>query len=137
MMLRNLFALLMLCCSLAFAQGNLDVDSPAISQLKSGMAARHAQLKAFYDSGALGLANDGDIVLRDAARVPLAQRQNVTRLVAAENEDRGALYREIARLNGNPQWEKDIRATFAQRWIDRAPAGWWVQNATGAWQQKK
>jgi uncharacterized protein YdbL (DUF1318 family) len=61
----------------------------------------------------------------------------VVRLTAADNEDRAALYREIARVNGNPGWEKDIRATFAQRWIDRAPANWWVQNATGAWQQKK
>ena len=137
MMLRRLLFLIALCSSLAFAQGNLDVDSPAINQLKSGMTARHTQLKGFYDSGALGLTNDGSVVLRDAAIVPLAQRQNVTRLVAAENDDRAALYREIARVNGNPQWEKDIRATFAQRWIDRAPAGWWVQNATGAWQQKK
>lgn len=137
MMLRRLLFLIALCSGLAFAQGNLDVDSPAINQLKSSMSARHAQLKGYYDSGALGLANDGTIVLRDAAIVPLAQRQNVARLVAAENDDRAALYREIARVNGNPQWEKDIRATFALRWIDRAPAGWWVQNATGSWQQKK
>ena len=137
MILRRLFFLLLLCSNLAFAEGNLDVDSPVISQLKTSMAARHAQLKSWYDSGAVGLANDGTIVLRDAAAVPLAQRQNVLRLTAADNEDRAALYREIARVNGNPAWEKDIRATFAQRWIDRAPANWWVQNATGAWQQKK
>jgi uncharacterized protein YdbL (DUF1318 family) len=137
MMLRRLLVLFLLFASVAFAEGNLDVDSPAINQLKSSMSARHAQIKGYYDSGALGLVNDGSIVLRDAGAVPLAQRQNVSRLVAAENDDRAALYREIARVNGNPSWEKDIRATFAQRWIDRAPAGWWVQNATGAWQQKK
>ena len=136
-MMRRLFCLLVLVSNLAFAEGNLDVDSPVISQLKTSMAMRHTQLKPFYESGALGLANDGTIVLRDAGAVSLAQRQNVLRLSAADNEDRAALYREIARVNGNPGWEKDIRATFAQRWIDRAPAGWWVQNATGAWQQKK
>ena len=101
------------------------------------MATRHAQLKSFYETGSVGLGNDGSIVLREAGAVPLAQRQNVNRLVATENEDRAALYREIARVNGNPAWDKDIRATFAQRWADRAPAGWWVQNVTGAWQQKK
>jgi uncharacterized protein YdbL (DUF1318 family) len=136
-MLRRLFFLLFFFASAVFAEGNLDVDSPVINQIKASMASRHGQLKPFYDSGAVGLANDGSVLLRDAAAVPLAQRQTVARLAAADNEDRAALYREIARVNGNPAWEKDIRATFAQRWIDRAPAGWWVQNTTGAWQQKK
>ena len=137
MMMRKLLLLLCLMANLAFAEGNLDVDSPAITQIKSSMASRHTQLKPYFESGVVGLTNDGAIVLREAGAVPLAQRQNVARLTAADNEDRAALYREIARVNGNPGWEKDIRATFAQRWIDRAPAGWWVQNATGAWQQKK
>lgn len=137
MMLRRLLFLFIIFTGVALAQGNLDVDSPVINQLKASMSARHTQLKPFYDSGAIGLANDGSVVLRDAGAVPLAQRQAANRFAAAENEDRASLYREIARVNGNPAWEKDIRATFAQRWIDRAPIGWWVQNATGAWQQKK
>ena len=137
MILRKLLFVLCLFSHFAFAEGNLDVDSPAIAQLKASMTARHTQLKPFFESGAVGLANDGSIVLREAGAVPLAQRQNVARLTAADNDDRAAMYREIARVNGNPGWEKDIRATFAQRWIDRAPAGWWVQNASGAWQQKK
>lgn len=137
MTLRKLFLLLCFAAATAFAEGNLDVNSPVIDQLKVSMAARHAQLKGYYESGVLGLSNEGGVMLREASAVPLSQRQIVTRLVAMENEDRAALYREIARVNGNPGWEKDIRATFAQRWIDRAPAGWWVQNTTGAWQQKK
>ncbi len=137
MILRKILLLLCLIANVAFAEGNLDVDSPVISQLKGSMAARHSQLRPYYDAGVLGLGNDGTVVLRDAGSVPLAQRQNVSRLAAADNDDRAVLYREIARVNGNPAWEKDIRATFALRWIDRAPAGWWVQNATGAWQQKK
>ena len=137
MILRRYFFLLLLFSHAVFAETNLDVDSPVINQLKSSMATRHAQLKSFYETGSVGLGNDGSIVLREAGAVPLAQRQNVNRLVATENEDRAALYREIARVNGNPAWDKDIRATFAQRWADRAPAGWWVQNVTGAWQQKK
>lgn len=121
----------------ALAQGNLDISTPAIGQFKTGMSQRHAQLLPWYQNGAIGLARDGSVVLRDPGAVPLAQRQAVTALVAGENADRAGLYREIARANGNPGWEPDIRATFAQRWVDRAPAGWWVQNATGAWQQKK
>ena len=37
--------------------------------------------------------------------------------------------------NQHPEWEADIRNTFAQRWIDRAQAGWWVQRG-GAWVKK-
>jgi uncharacterized protein len=134
--------LLFLLCALlmattAAAQGNLEISTPAIGQFKSSMGARHSQLLPWYEAGAVGLARDGTVTLREPGAVPLAQRQAVNALVAGENADRAGLYREIARANGNPGWEPDIRATFAQRWADRAPAGWWVQSATGAWQQKK
>lgn len=119
----------------AWAQGNLEINTPAISQIKSGMQARHAQLAPHYASGAVGLAADGSIALRDANVVPLAQRQTVQGLVAKENADRAALYREIARANGHPEWEADIRNTFAQRWIDRAQPGWYVQSG-GQWSRK-
>lgn len=111
----------------AFAQGNLDVDSPAITALKASMQQRHAQLAPLYAAGAVGLAADGSVALRDASGVPLPQRGQVNALVAAENADRAALYREIARANSHPEWEAEVRSTFAQRWIERAQAGWWVQ----------
>jgi uncharacterized protein YdbL (DUF1318 family) len=120
----------------ALAQANLEANTPAIAQLKGTMQGRHAQLEPHLLSGAVGLARDGMIQVRDANAVPLAQRQAVNGLVAAENADRSALYREIARANGKPEWESEIRATFAQRWIDKAPGGWWVQDARGAWQRK-
>lgn len=118
------------------AQANLEINTPAITALRSSMQQRHAQLTPFYASGAVGLTRDGDIALRDASAVPLPQRQQANSLVAAENRDRGALYREIARANGHPEWEADIRATFAQRWISNARPGWYYQNAAGAWVRK-
>ena len=117
------------------AQGNLEIDTPAIAALKASMQQRHAQLAPMYASGAVGLAADGTVALRDASVVPLAQRGGLNALVAAENADRAALYREIARANQRPEWEADVRRTFAQRWIDRAQAGWWVQRG-GAWVKK-
>lgn len=120
----------------AAAQANLDVSSLAIDQYTKSMAQRFPKLRPWYQNGAVGLTKDGSVVLRDPDAVPLDQRQTVSRLVAAENEDRAGLYRAIARANGNPAWAPDIRATFAQRWIEHAPAGWWVQNATGAWEKK-
>lgn len=119
----------------AWAQGNIEINTPAISQIKSSMQARHTQLAAHYASGAVGLGADGNVVLRDANAVPLAQRQAVQGLVAQENTDRAALYREIARANGHPEWEADIRSTFAQRWIERAQSGWYIQSG-GQWSRK-
>ncbi|MEK6591986.1 MAG: YdbL family protein [Pseudomonadota bacterium] len=120
----------------ALAQANLEINTPAIAGLQSGMQQRHLQLAGFYASGAVGLTRDGSIALRDANAVPLPQRQQVNSLIAAENQDRAALYREIARANGKPEWESDIRATFAQRWIQKAQPGWYYQNAGGVWTRK-
>jgi uncharacterized protein YdbL (DUF1318 family) len=135
--LMNLVWLLcLLLAGLARAQGNLEIDTPTIAALKAAMQQRHSQLAPHYASGAVGLTQDGRIAVRDANAVALAQRQQLTALVAAENNDRAALYREIARANGHPEWEADVRATFAQRWIDKAQPGWWVQNARGEWVRK-
>ena len=120
----------------AWAQANLEVNTPAIAALRSSMQKRHAELASFYANGAVGLTRDGFVALRDANAVPLARRQQVNGLVAAENQDRSALYREIARANGKPEWENDIRTTFAQRWIDKAQGGWYFQNNAGAWTRK-
>ncbi|HYC46094.1 MAG TPA: YdbL family protein [Burkholderiales bacterium] len=121
---------------LAAAQANLQIDTPAVSALRTSLREAHKQLRPYYESGAVGLARDGTIALRDANIVPLAQRQQINGLIAQGNRDRTALYREIAIANGHPEWENEIRTTFAQRWIDRAPRGWYYQNANGAWVQK-
>lgn len=120
----------------AEAQADLDISSPAIRSLTASMKARAAELDPFFGSGAVGLTAGGLIELRDANAVPLADRNRARKLVADENADRNALYREIAGANGHPEWEADIRSTFAQRWIANARAGWWYQNAAGAWVQK-
>ena len=118
------------------AEADLNVSSPAIAQLTGSMRARHGQLEPFYASGAVGLTGNGQVAVRDAAAIGVRDRNKVKKLVADENADRNALYREIARVNGQPKWEAEIRTTFARRWIDNAPAGWWFQ-AGGAWQQKR
>lgn len=117
------------------AAADLEISTPAILTIKNSMQARHNQLAPHYGSGAIGLTRDGMVALRDAAAVPLAQRQNVSSLVAAENTDRNALYKEIATANGHPEWEAEVRSTFAQRWIQKAQSGWYVQEASG-WAKK-
>ena len=100
------------------------------------MEARHAQLKKYYDAGAIGLTRDGLVEVRDQNLVPLPERNAVRKLVAEENADRANLYREIATANGHPEWEADIRTTFAERWASKAAAGWYFQDAGGAWKKK-
>jgi uncharacterized protein YdbL (DUF1318 family) len=117
-------------------QANLEINTPAIQALQSAMQARHATLAPHYASGAVGLTRDGLITLRDANAVPLNQRQAVTAGINDENNDRRNLYREIARANNHPEWEKDVQATFAQRWVQKAQSGWWYQDSGGAWKKK-
>ena len=120
----------------AEAAPNIDIQTPAIQNLTRAMEQRHGGLAPHYASGAVGMTGDGQLALRDLNAVPLRDRSRVQQLLAEENRDRAALYAEIARANGHPEWEADIRATFARRWVANAPAGWWHQNAQGAWQQK-
>lgn len=119
----------------AIAAADLEVNTPGVNAIKQKMQARHTQLSEYYTNGAIGLTVDGMIGVRDASAVPLAQRYTVNVLVAAENQDRNALYAEIAQANGHPEWQDEIRSIFAQRWIDRAQRGWWVQIGDG-WIQK-
>ena len=108
---------------------------PKSSRLTASMKARHRDLSAYYEVGAAGLSRDGLISVRDAKLVPLNERNRLKQLVAAENADRNALYKEIAIANGHPEWERDIRNTFASRWIQKARAGAWYDKGSG-WQQK-
>lgn len=135
-LLRVLVVLTLGVAGAALAQANLEINTPAVASLKASMQSRHAQLAGFYASGAVGLTRDGNIALRDANAVLLAQRQQVNSLITAENQDRAALYREIARANAKPEWEGEIRATFAQRWIEKSQPGWYYQNPSGSWVRK-
>lgn len=120
----------------AEAQADLNIETPEIQALTASMNARHRQLKPSYDSGAIGLTADGLVDIRDRNVVPLAERNTLRQLVDAENQDRNALYRAIAVANEKPEWEADIRKTFAQRWVSRAESGWWYRTAAGNWEQK-
>ena len=117
-------------------EANLDIESPAIRKLRQSLEARATQLQPLLASGALGLSNDGLVVVRDATKLPLAQRAQANALVQAENADRRQLYQAIATANGHPEWAGDIQRTFAASWIKNAQSGWWVQSPDGAWKQK-
>lgn len=115
---------------------DLNISTPAIKQLTQSMEGRFGQMKKYFDSGAIGLTRDGLVEVRDQNLIPLPERNSVRKLVADDNADRSNLYREIASANGHPEWEADIRKTFAERWSGKAAAGWYVQDSGGTWKQK-
>lgn len=111
---------------------DLSLASPEISKLRATMATRFAALQPFYAAGFIGIQADGLLAVRD---VPLKDKNQVAKLVAAENKDRLQLYQAIANANGHPDWANQIKATFAERWVNHARAGWWYQSS-GSWTQK-
>lgn len=115
---------------------DLRVESPAINRLRASMRSRSAELAPYLRSGAVGFGRDGFVEARDLSDVPLQERARVQRMVSEENADRRALYREIARANDRPDWEDQIRETFARVWVEEAPSGYWYQDRNGAWRQK-
>ena len=115
----------------------MGLETPEVRALTSSMQQRFGQLAPYFTSGAIGLRADGMIDERDQAAVPLAERATIKRLVAEDNQDRAALYAAIAKGNAHPEWEAEIRRTFARRWIERgAQPGWYYQDASGAWARK-
>ena len=118
-------------------QAEIDINTPQINAIKVRMAERQRQhLSTLFDAGAIGFTADGLVTIRDRAAVPLSERRNLESLVADENRDRKAVYREIAVANGHPEWESEIQETFAREWVRNARPGWYYQEAGGAWRQK-
>ncbi len=116
------------------ASADLSGNTAEIRQLRARMKSRFAGLKAFYQNGQVGIKSDGLLTIR--AAVALKDRNKVNKLVAAENKDREALYRAIAKANGHPEWYAQIKSTFAGRWVSNAQAGWWYQSSGSGWKQK-
>lgn len=133
---RFFVSILELISSDAHAAANIDISSPKIAQIKSSMQSRHGKLSSFYKAGAIGYSADGLVDIRDIKLVGLKDRGRLKQLVAQENQDRNDLYEAIAIANGHPEWEPQIRNTFARRWIAKSPRGWYHQNRNGQWVQK-
>ena len=116
---------------------DINVSTAAIRALKEAMKARAEQLKPYLDRGQVGIGADGMLVVRSLDGVALRDQATVRRLVEAENADRRTLYAEIAKANDfGKERIADIQRIFAETWIDKAEAGWWVQKSDGTWVRK-
>lgn len=112
----------------AYAQELRD-DSPLVKQIANAMRARHPQIEALKRTGAIGENNRGFVEIVDPGTFESAEAENeAQRLVAAENEDRRALYKEVARLNSAENVSvSTVEAVYALKRLERASSGHKVQ----------
>ncbi|WP_154223324.1 YdbL family protein [Marinicella rhabdoformis] len=118
----------------AQAEADIDVSSPAINALTARIKGRYeSSLKSFLDNQTIGFTNQGFVEVVDDASLGLKDRQVAKKLVADENRDRQALYREVAVANDHPEWEDKIQKAFVKQWTAQAKKGWKYQNQDGQW----
>jgi uncharacterized protein YdbL (DUF1318 family) len=118
-------------------QADIDIDTPTIRALRNSLKDLEAKLAPYKKSGAIGYdARTGLLDMRDLSLIPLKKRNDVKKLMAEDNDVRNALYEEIAAANKHPEWEQNIRETFARVWVDEMPRGGWYKDRNGAWKQK-
>ena len=119
------------------ATPDMDISTPEIQSIRASMHSEfESQVEPLLASGAVGFTDNGNIAVRDLSAVPLAQRPQVSQIVASANDQRARLYAAIAKANGHPEWEARIRAVFARTWIQEARPGWYYQDSSGAWKKK-
>lgn len=103
----------------------LDDSSPRVTQIANAMKQRHPELEAIKKTGAVGENNRGfvEIVNASVFNNPAAENE-AQRIIAAENEDRKALYREVARLNSDQNVPVSVvERVYAQTRLKRAKSG--------------
>lgn len=117
-------------------QADIEINTPSILVIKKSLGQRFVALKPHLYSGVIGVTADGLIAVRDINAIATALRASLETLVADENQDRGALYREIARANGRPDWESNLKQIFGERFIYRAQSGWYYLDGAKKWNRK-
>ena len=118
------------------AQPDFSVNTPEIKRLEASMAKRLAKLKEYYDKGAIGFDKNGLVAWQNQKAVSIKEKGALNSLLKSENNDRNSLYKAIAKANGRPEWEQQVRNVFAGKWAQKAQKGWWYQNSKGQWKQK-
>jgi uncharacterized protein YdbL (DUF1318 family) len=123
----------------AHAQPNADItlSSPAIDAITARMKQRvNDYLREYLNKNVVGFTNDGLVEIVNIDQLDLKDRQAVKKVVADENRDRIALYREMAIANDHPEWEDQVRQAFVKQWIAQAQSGWLYQDNAGRWVNK-
>lgn len=103
------------------------VSTSQANSVKERMAARIPAINSLMDKGVIGENNQGFLEYRSGAR---PQQE----LVNAENQDRSAVYRAIAKNQGASATLVGQRR--AQMIFENGKAGRWYQRPDGSWFKK-
>ena len=115
----------------------IDVSTPIIEKIRKSLEVRFIKLAKYYERGYCGPDQNGDLAVRTLVGLDLKERALLGRLVAADNEDRADLYREILAQNDLDKSRISlVRDIFAREWIELAKPGWYYVDKRGRWQRK-
>lgn len=121
----------------AWAQDAASISNAAIRGLKQEIAENHKQLLPYYQTGNIGITNQGFLEIRSTEGLALQDTAKLKRLTAADNQAREKLYKEVAAaMNIDPSQIGKVQSVFADQWRGKAGAGWWIQQNDGSWVQK-
>lgn len=116
---------------------DLNASTPAIQKIKARMSPREAKIVAYKNSGHAGEAASGLIEARSISGMTLVERKSFRDALAAENDDRAALFRELA-LGQRISDATAVSAAYARLKRESAAPQHWVQHPkTNAWVLKK
>ncbi len=102
-----------ICLTRTVHAAELETSSSLAKQILERLRERYPQIEALKEKGSLGENNRGYVELRAADKFEDAEQKNeAQRLIAEENKDRKALYKEIVRLNAD---EADVSMTEIER----------------------
>ena len=117
---------------------DLNLTTPAIRKLVDSMKARNTAIMQFKGKGVIGETNDGMLAIRKMDGLGGEEIRTVKRLLRAENNDREALYKELAAANKiDPADIGKVKAIFANTLKSKAKQGHWHHDEKGNWKQKK
>ena len=114
----NLFFILLLASSSAFADANLT----------KRMKDRLSSVLVAKDTGSIGEGLNGMLLIRKDVPSEIAE------LVNAENKDRGTLFKILAKKTGGDS--NDVAKKFALAIASKAKKGHWLKNSSGNWVSK-
>jgi uncharacterized protein YdbL (DUF1318 family) len=118
------------CIASAVSYGQEAAGQDTKESIKERMKERYAQLKLLKEQGSVGETHDGLV-----AAVKADAGQDVSAVVDAENADRAALYKLIARSTRTG--EADVAANNALRIFGKAGDDELFRTKEGEWAKKK
>jgi uncharacterized protein YdbL (DUF1318 family) len=118
-------------------QDATSVSNASIRAEKEIITSNHEQLKPHYQSGTVGIQNDGYITVRSVEGLAIRDVATLRRLVDADNQARKRLYAAVAQALNIESSEVDrVAKIFADQWREKAPSGWWIQDDKDNWSAK-